>query len=119
MKKVMMLGAAILALQALPALAQEAPPAPAKEMGKEHHRGGPGKFFEKLDADKDGSVTEQEFIDAHKAKFAEMDGDKDGKVTKAEIEARRDAMKKKWEAKKAEQNSEKPAEAPVEKPKAE
>lgn len=94
MKKIMMLGAAILAMQAIPALAEG-------HGGKEGHRG-PGKFFEKLDADKDGSVTEQEFIDGHKAKFAEMDTDKDGKVTKTELEARHAEMKKKWEAKKAE-----------------
>lgn len=119
MKKIMMLGAAFLALQALPALAQEGGPGP--EGKPPMHHGGPGKFFEKLDADKDGSVTEQEFLDAHKKKFAEMDSNKDGKVTKDELEARRAEMKKKWEAKKSEmkKEGEKPADVPPEAPKAE
>lgn len=128
MKKIMMLGAAILALQALPALAQDGGPGPGPE-GKQHP--GAGRFFDKLDADKDGSVTEQEFLEAHKKKFAEMDANKDGKVTKDELESRRAEMKKKWEARKAEMEAKKvegkpaekpadaPAEAPAEAPKAE
>ena len=117
MKKIMMLGAAILALQALPALAQDGGPAPE---GKPPMHHGPGKFFDKLDADKDGSVTEQEFLDVHKKKFAEMDANKDGKITKDEMESRRAAMKKRWEERKAEieakRAAEKPADAPAEKP---
>lgn len=114
MKKLMMLTAALLALQALPALAQEdAPPPPAKEggpMGK--HHGEPGKFFEKMDADKDGSVTEAEFLDRHKKKFAEIDADKNGKVTKEELEARHAEMKKKYGERKMKKDGEAPAEAP-------
>lgn len=97
MKKIMMLGAAILAVQALPAFAEEG--GPGKHGGK---YGGPGKFFEKLDADKDGSVTEQEFIDGNKEKFARMDSNKDGKVTKDELDAHHAEMKKKRDAHRAE-----------------
>jgi hypothetical protein len=111
MKKIMMLGAALLALQALPALAQEdvPPPPPGKEGP---HHGGHGKFFEKMDADKDGAVSEAEFLKSSKEKFVELDANKDGKVTKEEHEARRAEMKKKWEERKAAKDGEKPADAP-------
>ena len=118
MKKIMMLGAAILAMQALPAFAEG--PADGR-----HGGGGPGKFFERQDTDKDGVVSEAEFLAASKLKFAEMDTDKDGKITKAEMAERKSEMKKKWEAHRAEMKAKKeaapaPSEAPaVEKPKAE
>ena len=116
MKKIMMMGAAILALQAIPAFAQG--PADGK------HIGGPGKFFEMQDTDKDGTVSEAEFLDASKKKFTEMDADKDGKITKEEMATRKSEMKKKWEARRAEMKAKKEAapagETPaVEKPKAE
>lgn len=118
MKKIMMLGAAILALQAIPAMAQDG--APPHEGGMRH--GGPGKFFEMNDTNKDGTVSEAEFLDAAKKKFVEMDADKDGKIGKEELEARHAEMKKKWEAKRAEMKAKRDAgktEAPAEAPKAE
>ena len=101
MKKIMMLGAAVLAFQALPALAEEGP------HGGKH--GGPGRFFEKLDTDKDGSVTETEFLNSSKSKFGEMDSDKDGKITKAELEAHHAEKKKERDARRAEMKAKKEA----------
>lgn len=95
MKKVMMIGAAILALQAVPALAQT-DAAPAKDGGKHH-----GKMFEEADADKDGTVSKSEFKDSAdkraEKKFDSIDANKDGKVTKEELKAHHDAMKAKWD----------------------
>lgn len=114
MKKILMLTAAIMALQALPALAGE----------KDGHKGGKHmNIFEIQDADKDGFVTKEEFMKFSEARFAESDSDKDGKVSKQEVKAQRE----KWEAKRKEMRAEKakakegkaPAAAPAEAPKAE
>ena len=98
MKKLMMLGAAILALQAIPALAQDAPPPPGN--GKPPHEGkGPGRFFEKLDTDKDGKISKAESAAAEERRFKEMDADGDGFITKEEAKAHHDAMRAKWKEK--------------------
>lgn len=99
MKKLMILSAAVLALQAVPALAQEKGP----EHGK--HRG--EKFFEMQDTDKDGVISEAEFVAKAKERFAEMDADKDGKVTKEEAAAHHEAKKAKWKEKRGEKLKEK------------
>jgi hypothetical protein len=118
MKKIMMLGAAVLALQAIPALAQDAPP---QDGGMRH--GGPGKFFQMQDANNDGVVTEGEFIASAKKRFAELDTDKNGKVTKEEMDAHRDEMRKKWESHRDEMKAKRgeagKADVPAEAPKAE
>ena len=92
MKKILMMGAALLVMQAVPALAQEH--GPMHEGGK---HGGPGEFFEMQDANKDGVVSEDEFLAKAKEKFSMIDTDKDGKITKEELEARHAEMKKKFE----------------------
>ncbi len=110
MKKTMLLAAAvILALQAIPALAEE---------GKKPHRDGPGKMekmFEEQDADKNGSVSEAEFQAFNKKRFDEMDGNKDGGLTKEEIKSHFDAKKAEWKAKRDSVKVEK-GQPPVSKP---
>ncbi len=78
-------------------LAQEQPaPPPAGEDV-------PMFLFDKIDADKDGKVTQAE-IDAFKAaRFAEADADKDGKLSPAELVA----MREKAEAERKMQGAEK------------
>ncbi len=95
MKKLMMLSAALLAMQAVPALAQDGP---------KPHKDGKGmeRFFEKQDANKDGVISEDEAVAAAKARFAEVDANKDGKVTKDEAKAHHDAMRAKWKEKREE-----------------
>ena len=41
-------------------------------------------MWKKMDADEDGHVSRQEFIDAHERKFKKMDADSDGMISKAE-----------------------------------
>lgn len=103
MKKLFLLGAAFLALQAVPALAEEG-------KGGKHHE---GKFFDMQDANKDGVVTEDEAVSFAKAKFAEVDADKDGKLTKEEAKTHRDKKRAEWKAKREEMKASgaKPAEA--------
>lgn len=114
MKKMLMLTAAILALQALPALAEGSGGHP--EGGKRMDKG--SKFFDMQDTNKDGAVSEEEMLTFAKARFAEMDGDKDGKVTKEEAKTHREAMKAKWKEKhgdkKKADSAEPPKEAPAE-----
>ncbi len=97
MKKILMLTAAVFALQALPALAEEGVPKDGK-----HHR---GDMFKEADKDGDGVISKEEFTANSQAraekKFAEIDANKDGKVTKEEGQTHREAMKKKWEERKA------------------
>jgi hypothetical protein len=41
--------------------------------------------FEKMDADKNGQISEAEFTDGCKSRFASMDADKSGSLTKDEM----------------------------------
>lgn len=91
MKKIMMLTAALLAFQTLPVFAQD-----GADGGKKH-RG--MKMFEEQDANKDGAITEDEFVAFMKKKFTESDGNKDGKVTKEEAKAHYEAKRAEWKAK--------------------
>lgn len=91
MKKFLLLGAAFLALQAVPALAEEG--SAPKPGGKNH-----GMMFDMQDSNKDGVVSEEEFLAFGKSKFAEMDADHDGKLTKDEAKAHREAMRAKYKA---------------------
>ena len=113
MKKIMMLTAALLAIQTLPVFAQDDQPA---HEGKKH-RG--ERMFEEQDANKDGAITEDEFVAFMKKKFVETDGNKDGKVTKEEAKAHFEAKRAEWKAKREAMKKEKQAEAPKEAPKAE
>lgn len=106
MKKLMMLTAAALMVQAVPSIAQDG--------GKEHKR---GKFVEhmvqKMDTDKDGAISEAEFQASSKTRFDAMDANKDGKLTQEEIKAHHEAKRAEWKAKKAQRKAEKPVEAPA------
>lgn len=95
MKKILMLTAAVFALQSLPAMAQDG----ATKDGKKHD------FFAKVDANKDGVISKDEFLKSSQEraekKFSQMDANGDGKVTKEESKAHHDAMKEKWKDRKA------------------
>lgn len=96
MKKTLILGIAVFALQIAPAFAEgNMPDGPHKAKGME-------KMFEMQDSNKDGFISEEEYLAFGKARFAEMDSDKDGKITKDEVKAHRDAMREKYKAMKKE-----------------
>lgn len=52
-----------------------------------------GRFFEKLDANKDGKVTLAEAKAAEQTRFASIDTNKDGRLTTEELEAHHAAMR--------------------------
>lgn len=99
MKKILLLGAAVFALQAIPAFAEDAGKKPHD--GKARYEG----MFTKQDTDSDGVVSETEFLTHAKAKFDAIDANKDGKITKEEGKAHHEAMKKEWEKKRAERKA--------------
>ncbi len=108
MKKLFLLSAAILAVQALPVLAQDGPPPAGHEGGKKGDRG--ARMFEMQDTDKDGAISEAEHSAFTKKRFDEMDANKDGKVTKDEAKAHHDAMKAKWKERRDAHKDEAPKE---------
>lgn len=55
----------------------------------------PGKMLEKIDTDKDGKISKQEWQTHHEQHFTELDADKDGFVTKEEMKARHEKMREK------------------------
>jgi len=73
MKKFLLAAAFAATLTAVPALAQDAP------------RG--AGMFGRLDANKDGVITKEEYDADVAARFARLDTDKDGKVSQAERDA--------------------------------
>lgn len=103
-KKILVLSAAALMLQAIPALAEEGP-------GK-GDRG--AKMFEKLDTDKNGTISEAEFIAKSKERFAAMDANSDGAVTPEEAKAAHEKMREKWKEHKAKHGDEAPPSPPAE-----
>ncbi len=66
--------------------------------GKGHHG---GKMFEMLDTDKDGAIAAAEFGTHAEERFATMDADGDGFVTTEEMTAAREAMRAKWQERRA------------------
>lgn len=69
---------------------------PDHKMGKRPGRGpgmkGPGMMFEKMDTDKDGKISKQEWQAHHDKMFTELDADGDGSVTKDEMKAMHEKM---------------------------
>lgn len=108
MKKILMIGAAVLTLNAIPALAEEG--------GARKHDGGQkmDKMFTEQDANGDGKISKDEFVAHATKRFEEMDSNKDSNVTKEEIKAHFEAKRAEWKAKKdAAGVAEKPVEAPA------
>jgi len=93
MKKILLLGAAVLTINAIPALAEEG--------GKGKRDGGKmmEKIFTEQDANGDGAVSKDEFAAHATKRFDAMDADKNGSVTKDEIKAHHEAKKAEWKAK--------------------
>jgi hypothetical protein len=62
-----------------------------------HHKGPMmgGKMLEKMDTDKDGKISKQEWQLHHEAMFSKMDADQDGFLTKDEMKAHHKQMMKK------------------------
>lgn|GEM_PF-1644273 len=67
--------------------------------GRGHHGKRPkgmgpmqGKMLEKMDTDKDGKVSKQEWQTHHETMFTQLDADKDGFVTKEEMKAHHQKM---------------------------
>lgn len=52
------------------------------------------KRFDKIDQDKNGVVTYQEFTQHHQEMFNKIDQNKDGQLTKEEMKAMKKAMRK-------------------------
>jgi Ca2+-binding EF-hand superfamily protein len=90
MKNKLMIGAGLVALLAIPVLAQG---------GGESHAG-MHKMHEM------GPTTRAELEAKIKERFAEADANKDGAVTKAEFDARIAAKRQEWQAKRAERRAE-------------
>jgi len=92
MMKILMLGAAALILQAVPAFAAE----------DSAYKSGKGGLFAKHDLNSDGVVTEDEYVSHARGKFSEMDANKDGKLTQEEGKAARESMRAKWKERREE-----------------
>lgn len=96
MKKLLMLAAAGLIVQATPVIAG-------------HHEGGEGhmkdkgkkvaEMFAKNDTNGDGVVSEAEFLDHAKKKFAEKDLNGDGSISMDEAKKNKEAKREKWKEK--------------------
>lgn len=104
MKKILMLTAAVFAIQTLPAMAQDgAPPKDGKRPD----------FFAMFDTNGDGQISEAEHLAHAKERFKEIDANGDGVVTREESKAHHDAkraeMKKKHAERKAKKDAEKSA----------
>ena len=83
--------AAVLALQAIPALAEEGS---KPEAGKKPPMENP--MFAEQDTDKNGSVSEAEFLAFGKKKFSEIDADGNGEITKEEAKKHHEARREKF-----------------------
>ena len=95
MKKLLLLTAAGLILQATPVLAEERDGGPKRG----DHKGG---MFAKHDTNGDGSISEAEFLVHAKARFAEKDTNNDGSISQEEAKAAHEARKAKMKEKREE-----------------
>jgi hypothetical protein len=106
MKKLLALTAAVFALGITGASAEDHPPGPHGKFGE--------KMFERLDVDKDGKVTKEEFLKAQEEHFAKMDANGDGAFTQEEAKA----MKEKFREMRKEKEGEKAGDVPPPPPEA-
>lgn len=92
MKKTILISAALAAA----AFTLNAEHGPDHKMGKRPGRGPGmkkhGMMFEKMDTDKDGKISKQEWQAHHEKMFSELDGDSDGSITKEEMKAMDERM---------------------------
>lgn len=96
MKKLLILTAALLTLQALPALAEDKAPAEGAPKQGDH------PMFAEQDLNKDGTVSEEEFLNFGKKKFGEIDADHNGQITKEEAKKHHEARREKWKERRKE-----------------
>lgn len=61
---------------------------------KEHHH----PMMDKIDTNKDGQVSKDEFMKAQEERFASMDANGDGQISKDEFKAKRKEMSEKRKA---------------------
>lgn len=64
-----------------------------------------GKMLERMDTDGDGAVSEAEFVEAHRERFARMDGNGDGQLERDEVRAHHKAMREQWRERRQEQEA--------------
>jgi hypothetical protein len=93
MKKLLMLTAAGLILQATPVLADH------HEDGHKGHGDKRGEMFAKHDINGDGVISEAEFLTHAKAKFVKKDTNHDGSISKEEAKTAHAAKREKWKEK--------------------
>lgn len=60
-------------------------------------------FMQQLDANKDGRVSESEFLEPHKRQFKNMDSNRDGGIDQAEIKAFEQQMRQRMEQRRQQQ----------------
>lgn len=65
------------------------------------HRGGMMGMARMADTDRDGAITQAEFAAAQAAHFDRVDANKDGSITKEERQAARQAMRQQWRERRA------------------
>lgn len=64
-----------------------------------------GGMIRMADADRDGAITQAEFHAAALERFDRLDADKNGTVTPEEAKAARDTMRRQWQARRQERTS--------------
>ena len=82
----LLIALAAICLSSMPALADN---------HQNHERPHKGKMFERLDTDGNGTITENEFLDAHTKRFNTIDTDGDGEISKTEAQAHSQARRAK------------------------
>lgn len=90
---------ALAAMMMAPAMIPAAAHAEDGPDKKPRGQGGPEMMIEKMDANKDGVVSLDEFLEAHKTRFTEIDTDKSGTLTPEEIKAHHEAKRGEWKEK--------------------
>jgi hypothetical protein len=97
LKATLLLTGALLFLSVSPVLAETESAYPAKDAKPEKET-----MFEKQDANKDGAVSQDEFLAYATSKFKEIDANGDGNISEEESKAHREKKKEKWADKREE-----------------